>query len=82
MADDVTAERIRDTIVNQFSVTADMVTDESTLDSLGLDSFDNIELCLLLEEEFGIPDFNPDKFSADSTFADICKYVKENTDGE
>lgn len=54
------------------------VTDESDLSSdLGLDSLDNVELIMGVEEEFGIE--IPDEDSVNiTTYGQVVKYIQDN----
>ena len=47
-------ERVKDIIVEQLGVNAEPVTPEaSSIDDLGADSLDSVELIMAFEEEFG-----------------------------
>jgi acyl carrier protein len=47
-------ERVQAVLMKKYSLAADAITPESTLESLGLDSLDLIELLFDVEDEFGI----------------------------
>jgi acyl carrier protein len=47
-------ERVRTVLAKKYSLAPDAITPESTLESLGLDSLDLIELLFDVEDEFGI----------------------------
>ena len=47
-------ERVRSVLAKKYSLAPDAITPESTLESLGLDSLDLIELLFDVEDEFGI----------------------------
>jgi len=47
-------ERVQAVLMKKYSLAADIITPESTLESLGLDSLDLIELLFDVEDEFGI----------------------------
>ncbi len=49
-----TLDRLRDILVRKYSVAVDTVTPASTLESLGLDSLDLVELLFEVEDEFHI----------------------------
>ena len=54
MAENI-AEKVKEIIVEQLSVSADEVKPEANLiDDLGADSLDAVELVMAVEEEFGI----------------------------
>jgi acyl carrier protein len=47
-------ERVQAVLAKKYSLAPDAITPESTLESLGLDSLDLIELLFDVEDEFGI----------------------------
>jgi acyl carrier protein len=47
-------ERVQAVLVKKYSLAPETVSPESTLESLGLDSLDLIELLFDVEDEFGI----------------------------
>ena len=47
-------EKLRTIICEQFEANEDDVTPETTIDDLGADSLDVVELIMSLEDEFGI----------------------------
>jgi len=49
-----TFERIQSIFLNKYGLPAERITPEATLESLGLDSLDLIELLFEVEEEFNI----------------------------
>lgn len=74
----------RDAIVEIISMyhggkyTKDEITDEMSLEDLGLDSLDHVELTMHFEEELSteIPDDDADKyFTYTSTVAQILAYL-------
>lgn len=48
------ANKIISLIAGQLTISKDIITEESTLDSLGADSLDRFEFVMKLEEEFGV----------------------------
>jgi acyl carrier protein len=56
------------------------LTAESTLDSLGADSLDRVELLMAVEDKYNItiPDDSSDKFK---NLGDLWNYVHENGSG-
>jgi acyl carrier protein len=73
-------EKIRDMIVEQLGVDADMVQmDTNLMKDLEADSLDAVEIILGIEEEFGleIPDEEAEKFE---TVRDLVDYVNEHTE--
>lgn len=47
-------ERVQAVLAKKYSLAPDAITPETTLESLGLDSLDLIELLFDVEDEFGI----------------------------
>ena len=71
------ADKVREIIVNQLSVTEDQVTDDAKfIEDLGADSLDQVELVMALEEEFGadIPDEDAETLTS---VGDAVKYITE-----
>lgn len=74
----MTFDTIRDIIVEQLSVDASMVTEETNLmKDLEADSLDAVEIIMAIEEQFGIeiPDDEAEKFQ---TVEDLVEYVEQN----
>ena len=75
-SNDEIAERIKNIIVDQLSVSAEEVTPEASfIEDLGADSLDIVELIMALEEEYDleIPDEDAEKIQ---TVQDVITYVK------
>ena len=71
----MTFDTIRDIVVEQFGVDADMVQmDTNLMKDLEADSLDAVEIILGVEEAFGldIPDEEAEKFE---TVKDLVEYV-------
>ena len=71
----MTFDTIRDIVVEQLGVDADMVqTDTNLMKDLEADSLDAVEIILGVEEAFGldIPDEEAEKFE---TVKDLVEYV-------
>lgn len=49
-----TFDKITSIIAEQLNIDKKTITDQSTLESLGADSLDRVEIVMKLEEEFGI----------------------------
>jgi len=70
-------EKVISIISDELSVKIeDVKLDSELIQDLEIDELDNIELCMALEEEFGIeiPDEDIEEFK---TVKDIVEYVKE-----
>lgn len=63
-------------IAEQLHLDATTVTPTSTLESLGADSLDRVELVMKLEEEFGIEIHDEDADKLVSV-ADLLAYIQE-----
>lgn len=76
-----TSERVRKLLVEHLGVEAAKVTPEATLDDLGADSLDVVELEMALEEEFGvtieIPGGSETAFPLDSTVDQVVAKIIE-----
>ena len=78
MAEKTIEQRIKDIIIEQLGVTADLVTPEAKfIEDLGADSLDTVELVMALEEEFGleIPDDEAEKLQS---VGDVIKHVEDS----
>ena len=72
-------DRVKEIIVDELSVDEAAVSIESTLEDLGADSLDAVELIMALEDELDmeIPDEDAESFV---TVGDVVKYVKEHVE--
>lgn len=75
MPDNNVFERIKNTLVNCQQFPADLITADATIDSLGGDSLDDIELSLLLEEEFNI-EIHDGTFDVDTPISQIATAIE------
>ncbi len=78
MADDSTAEKVKNIIVEQLGVNAEqVVADAKFIEDLGADSLDTVELVMAFEEEFDIevPDEDAEKLIS---VGDVAKYIDEH----
>lgn len=69
-------EKIRSIIADQFELDEDTITPDSTMDDLGIDSIDAVELVMSIEDEFDleIPDEEMDNFK---TVGDVVHYIEK-----
>jgi len=77
MADEI-QQKVIDLIVDQLGVDADSVKEEAhSIDDLGADSLDTVELVMAFEEEFDIeiPDEDAEKLES---VGDAIKYLNEH----
>lgn len=76
-------DKLKKLIAEQFGVDEKEITLETSLeDDLGADSVDLVELCMGLEEVFGIEELNVEELSEDSatelrTVGDVVKLLQE-----
>ncbi len=78
MSDKSNEDRVKDIIVEQLGVSADLVTAEAKFtEDLGADSLDTVELVMAFEEEFGIevPDEAAEKLLS---VGDVVRYIDAN----
>ncbi len=78
MSTDSIFESVRNILVDQLSVDADVVTMESNfIDDLNADSLDIVELVMAMEQEFGIsiPDEEAERIK---TVGDAVDFIKNN----
>jgi acyl carrier protein len=68
-----TFQRIKKIVLEKIDIQEDMLTPDATLEGLGLDSLDKVELMFSLEEEFKIK--IPDREVATITIRDMVNAV-------
>ena len=74
------AERVRELICEQLSVSPDEVTPEATfVGDLSADSLDMVELMMALEEQFGI-DISEDQAERIQTVGDAVAFIEQRID--
>jgi acyl carrier protein len=61
-------------LVELIGCKADDVTDEATLEDLGADSLDHVEIIIAIEDEFGI-DINDDEAEKIETVAQAIDHI-------
>ena len=67
---------IVDLLSEQFSVEPEEITMQTTLEDLGADSLDAVELSMALEEEFDLPAFEEDDIEKFCDVADLVKFIE------
>jgi len=69
-------ERVREVLVDQLGVLTSEVSPQSNIRTdLGADSLDDVEIVMVLEEEFDI-DIDIDDFEGLAVVEDIVKYLE------
>jgi acyl carrier protein len=71
-----TAQRISEIVAKQLSIDPATIRPESTLQDLGADSLDMVEIIIELEEVFNIQ-INDEEAEKLHTMADVIDYVAE-----
>ncbi len=74
MAQDV-SQGVRTIIAEQLSIPVDSLKDNVTLDSLGADSLDRVEIVMNLEDHFSI-EIDDDAAEKLSTIGDVITYIQ------
>ena len=70
--------KVIEVISRQMGLKENTITMKSTIESIGMDSLDEVELEIALEEEFGI-DVSDEYFEAVTTIQDIVDLVVKKT---
>lgn len=70
-------EKVKEIIVDQLSISdADMITAETTLEDLGADSLDLVEVIMAIEDEFDVQIKDEDLESIKSV-GDLINYISK-----
>lgn len=70
-------DRVKEIIVDELGVEGSAVTMESTLEDLGADSLDAVELIMALEEEYDV-EFAEDEVKAMKSVKNIVDYIESH----
>ena len=74
-------ERLRVLIAEQFSVSEESITMETSFeDDLGADSLDIVEFTMALEGEFDIQEFDEETIAELVTVGDVYRFLSANYD--
>ena len=65
----------------QFGIETKDITEDTSLEDLGADSVDIVELSMAMEEEFGIDEMSEDDLANIHTVGDLVNYIT-NARGE
>lgn len=71
-----TQDKIVDTIAQKLTVDKQKITPDATLQSLGADSLDIVELIMHFEDQFGI-EINDEDTEKLRTLSEVVNYVHE-----
>ena len=69
-------DKIKEIIAEQLGVDEDGLSTDSSIEDLGADSLDLVEIIMALEEEFDT-DISDDDVEKIKTVGDIVNYIKE-----
>ena len=69
-------EKLAALLSEQFGVDVDSITMDTSIEDLGADSLDIVEMTMAVEEEFGLEDMDEEDLSGISTVADLVRYLK------
>ncbi len=70
-------ETIVELLSEQFSVEPQELTMSTTLEDLGADSLDAVELSMALEEEFDLPPFEDEDIEKFLCISDLVKFIEQ-----
>ena len=70
-------DRVKEIIVDELGVEGSAITMESTLEDLGADSLDAVELIMALEEEYDL-EFAEDEVKAMKSVKNIVDYIESH----
>ena len=64
-------------LVSKDSIDIDSITPETELDELGLDSLDNAQLIISIEEAFNLPETTPEEMASIVTVKDVKALIEK-----
>lgn len=64
-------------LVSKDSIDIDSITPETELDELGLDSLDNAQLIISIEEAFDLPETTPEEMASIVTVKDVKDLIEK-----
>lgn len=67
-------EKLKSIVAGQLSVSPSDIVDGATLDELGADSLDRVEIVMKIEEAFDL-ELNDDDMEKISTFVELVDYI-------
>jgi acyl carrier protein len=70
------ADRLRTIVAEYLGIDTDQVTDEAHLSDLGLDWLDELELMILIEDEFAGVEFSDASVQEIAVVGDLIRYIK------
>ena len=63
-------------LAEQFGMEAEEITEDTSLEDLGADSVDIVELSMAMEEEFDIGEMSEEDLSKIVTVGDLVNYIQ------
>jgi len=70
------ADRLRTLVAEYLGIDADQITDEAHLSDLGLDWLDELELMILIEDEFAGVEFSDANVQEITVVGDLIRYLE------
>ena len=70
------ADRLRTLVAEYLGIDPDQVTDEAHLSDLGLDWLDELELMILIEDEFAGVEFSDASIQEITVVGDLIRYLE------
>ena len=69
-------EKVVRLLAEQFALEPEDITEDTSLEELGADSVDIVELSMSMEEEFGIGEMGEADLAAIRTVGDLVNYLR------
>lgn len=63
-------------LAEQFGMEPEEITEDTSLEDLGADSVDIVELSMAMEEEFGIGEMGEEDLAKITTVSDLVNYIQ------
>lgn len=74
-------QRVKELIAETFGATVEAVKDDAALKNMSADSIEHIELCMAIEDDFGI-EIPDEDFERLLTVQQVMDYVRARTVGQ
>lgn len=75
-------EQVLELVCESTGAEMDEITDQSTLESLGADSLDAVELAIDLELTFDGPEFSDEEIQLTTTIGQLVELVEKRANGK
>lgn len=70
----MTLDKVKELLAEHLEMDTDEITEDTTFESLGIDSLDTVEIMMEMEDEFGI-EIKPQE--AGKSVKELVKYIDE-----